>query len=248
MLMRNRKRKRYVKGNGFKAVVMFAATLFLHFFSLQQRRTHKSGTTDDGEGADLKKSKKTGKNKKKVSGVGDIDSDGNDSKKKPRIKIKVKAVKGSKKATKRKRGAESEDDQTVSDEKTASDAESMRRLSKRHKKNDGKASVIQKSASAAKDNDSSEDDLPLREVAAKSKRKFVAETKQSEPGSVFLDLDFWTSARESLDGSFKAARKNLLQLGPWKLPPGIPAEKFSEVAYITLDKMHKYVSKFVFSS
>ena len=121
----------------------------------------------------------------------------------------------------------------------------MRRSSKRHKKSDGKASVVKKSTSAARDRVSSDDDLPLREVAAKSKRKSAAEAKQTEPGSVYLDLDFWNAARESLDGSFKAARKNLLQFGPWKLPPGIPGEKFSEVAYITLDKMHKYVSKFV---
>lgn len=203
----------------------------------------KSGANDDGERANSKKIAKTGKNKTKESGIGDNDSDDNDSKKKPRIKINVKAVKGSKKVTKRKRGAESVDDGTVSDEKTESDAESMRRSSKRHRKSDGKALVIKKAASAARDRVSSDDDLPLREVAAKSKRKSAS--KQTEPGSVYLDLDFWNSARASLDGTFKAARKNLLQFGPWKLPPGIPGEKFSEVAYITLDKMHKYVSKYV---
>lgn len=65
--------------------------------------------------------------------------------------------------------------------------------------------------------------------------------------SVFLDIEVWESSRKTLDGSFKAARKNLRKAGPWKLPPGISDDKFADVAYITLDKMNKHDGYSIFA-
>lgn len=226
---------------------MYLYLTLLFCLDVQQRRGKKSGPNDDEADTASKKSAKKGKAKKKKAKDDGDGSDGDDdeSKKKPRIKIKVKAKRSKKKATKRKRGADTDDDdETISDAKAESDAESVPK-SKRRKKNGGKASAAKKVAvSAKKDDSSSDDDVPLREVAAKSKRRKAAkeaDVKAKKPESVFLDLDFWKSSRESLDGSFKAARKNFFQVGPWELPQGIPEEKFTEVAYITLDKMNKYV-------
>ena len=194
----------------------------------------------DEEEPDSKKPVKKGKKKPGVEIGDDMESDG-DPTKKPRIKIKVKGVQGTmQKVAKRKRKTESDDDETISAGRPESDTASLPKSSKKRKLIHGKATVTKKSTVAKASDSSSDDDIPLREVAAKSKRKSVAtEAKQNDAESVFLDLDFWNSARELLDGSFKSARKSFLQCGPWKLPPGIPDDKFSEVAYITLDKMHK---------
>jgi len=58
---------------------------------------------------------------------------------------------------------------------------------------------------------------------------------------IFLNLKFWKQSRESLNGTFKSARKNLTQFDSWVLPPGIPDDKFADIANSTLDKMNKYV-------
>lgn len=55
---------------------------------------------------------------------------------------------------------------------------------------------------------------------------------------IFLNLKFWKQCRESLNGTFKAARKNLTQFDGWTLPEDV-ADKFTEIANITLEKMNK---------
>ena len=54
----------------------------------------------------------------------------------------------------------------------------------------------------------------------------------------FLNLQFWKQCRESLNGTFKAARKNLTQFDGWILPEDV-AYKFTEIANSTLEKMDK---------
>jgi hypothetical protein len=54
----------------------------------------------------------------------------------------------------------------------------------------------------------------------------------------FLDITFWRQCRESLNGTFKAARKNLTQVDGWFLPDDL-SDKFCEIANITLEKMNK---------
>jgi hypothetical protein len=63
---------------------------------------------------------------------------------------------------------------------------------------------------------------------------------------IFLNLKFWKQCRESLDGTFKSARKNLTQLDSWVLPLGVPDDKFADIANNTLDKMTKYVRSVLF--
>ena len=54
----------------------------------------------------------------------------------------------------------------------------------------------------------------------------------------FLDLKFWKDCRESLNGTFKAARKNLTQFDGWTLPEDV-VDKFTEIANCTIEKMNK---------
>ena len=63
-----------------------------------------------------------------------------------------------------------------------------------------------------------------------------------DPAMVFLDLPKWKKEREELDKSFDAAKALFTSHGPWKLPPGVPPDKFSEIALATLAKMDKYVN------
>ena len=54
----------------------------------------------------------------------------------------------------------------------------------------------------------------------------------------FLNLEYWKQCRESLNGTFKAARKNLTKFDGWTLPEDLVG-KFTEIANITLEKMNK---------
>lgn len=60
----------------------------------------------------------------------------------------------------------------------------------------------------------------------------------SKETPIFLDLKFWKDCRESLNGTFKAARKNLTQFDGWTLPDDV-ADKFAEIANNTIEKMNK---------
>lgn len=62
-----------------------------------------------------------------------------------------------------------------------------------------------------------------------------------DPGAKFADIEFWQKRRKRLPGSFKAARKNLTDFGPWQLPNSVGADKFAEIALATLDTMKAYV-------
>jgi hypothetical protein len=63
-------------------------------------------------------------------------------------------------------------------------------------------------------------------------------TRKSLIDDTAFDLVALKKRRDSLDGSFKKARKNLTQLGPWRLPERIE-DKFQEVALSTLLKMNR---------
>lgn len=77
-----------------------------------------------------------------------------------------------------------------------------------------------------------------RKVSLDGKMKPSKGLKQSAFDETAFDVVALKKRRESLDGSFKKARKNLTQLGPWRLPDKIE-DKFKEVAIETLSKMNK---------
>lgn len=63
-------------------------------------------------------------------------------------------------------------------------------------------------------------------------------SKKASTDDTAFDLVTLKKRRESLDGTFRKARKNLTQLGPWKLPERIE-DKFHDVALGVLSKMNK---------
>lgn len=78
-----------------------------------------------------------------------------------------------------------------------------------------------------------------RKSSLDGKLKSGQSSKQtSTDESALFDLVALKKRRESLDGSFKKARKNLSQLGPWTLPARIE-DKFRDVAIATLSKMNR---------
>jgi hypothetical protein len=99
------------------------------------------------------------------------------------------------------------------------------------------------------------DSLPIpkkrQKDASQTKKKStktdnVGDTAAHSPGDggapsetpIFLDLKFWKQCREALNGTFKAARKNLTQFDGWTVPEDL-ADKFTEIANSTLEKMNK---------
>jgi hypothetical protein len=110
-------------------------------------------------------------------------------------------------------------------------------LKKRKKKETLSSKKLVKKSSES--DTSTDDDVPLREVAAKTK---ISADKRK---SIFLDLKFWEQRRKELNGSFASARKNFIYKDGWDLPPGIPSDKFTDVANLTLDKMERCVGVIV---
>lgn len=90
---------------------------------------------------------------------------------------------------------------------------------------------------AGKVPDSSDDNRPLHEVASRKSR--ITGPDEGDKKSIYLDLPYWKKCREALNGTYKAARKNLTQHEGWDLPSSIPDDRFADVANYTLDKMNK---------
>jgi hypothetical protein len=202
-------------------------------------------------GENLKKRTRAGKAKKKAkddeSVEGGDDSSDDQAKRKPRIRIKVKAgassdneegkkSKKKKKGAKRKRGGDPDGDESVK-----ADMDSAPIPRKKRKKNDLQAlkKDIENKESDTTVDGSSDDDLTLHEVAARKSKAGVSSDANEDSKSVYMDLNFWKSKRESLDGSFASARRNFTRFDGWKLPPAVPGDKFPEVANRVLDKMAK---------
>lgn len=74
-----------------------------------------------------------------------------------------------------------------------------------------------------------------------TKKTQSSDVKHDVSSSIYLDATVWKGERESLDGSFAAARKFFSKRGPWKLPAEI-IDKFREVALATLSKMDRLVT------
>jgi Bromodomain len=201
-----------------------------------------------------KKKAKTTKSKSKVAAEeandGHSDVDDTHAKKVPRIRIKVKAGAASdddaieaeskqapkerKKPAKRKRDAGADSgDESVEADITSSP------IPKKRKKNTGQASKKKRKKKPGTSVESSDDDRPLHEVAARKTRAAAPDESADDSKSIYLDPQFWKKCRDSLNGSYKAARKNLTQRDAWELPPVIPDDKFADVANYTLDKMDK---------
>jgi hypothetical protein len=164
--------------------------------------------------------------------------------KKPRIKISLKNSGSKKKASKQKmksgkktaaagdvegdEGNQGDDEATPATKrkrKRADKTDPSKKISrKRAKKTEAasKPSVAEESPAKAEN--------PIVEVA-------VTGPTSDETSAVYLDVDLWKAERESLDGSFKAARAHFLERGPWKLPADVGESKFRTVAKQTLMKM-----------
>lgn len=203
-----------------------------------------------------KKNAKKPKPKSKSKVATDEDDDRSDvedksAKKKHGIRFKVTArdsgdddadeteVKGGgkerKKPAKRKR-----DDNPDSGDESAQEDVISSPIPKKRKKTTGQASKKKKGTTKADGAaDSSDDNRPLREVASRKSRGPAPDEGINDAKSLYLDLKFWKKCRESLNGTYKAARKNLTQHDGWQLPPGIPDDKFADVANYTLSKMDK---------
>jgi hypothetical protein len=152
-----------------------------------------------------------------------------DAEGKPRIKIRVgdkeaKSVKSDKggaqpKAAKRKRG-DDKIDQVVEHAPESAQLPA--------KKKQRKAAPKAAATTAAKDDVTIEIELPAAETMTPS---------LSQADKLYLDIAQWKSERESLDGSFDAARALFTMYGPWKLPSSVGDDGFAEVAKATLTKM-----------
>jgi hypothetical protein len=181
------------------------------------KKTGDKSGEDAGEAEETPtKKKKKGKKKKVKDQTGEEAAEAvgeeESSKKVPRIRIKVKA------------GADGE-------------AKEKKKAAKRKRKSEaddaGEGPDFGDVASAKiPKKRKKDDDQPAKKRHGKKKDK--ASTR------VFLDLPLWTKHRESLDGSFDAARANFTREGPWAIPDGLPVNSFSEVAKWTLSTMNKY--------
>jgi hypothetical protein len=102
-----------------------------------------------------------------------------------------------------------------------------------------------------KRNSSDGDDFDASPIPKKRKKTEEADSGEnrdnSDPTAKFADVGFWQKRRKRLPGTFKAARKNLTEFGPWQLPTSIDMDKFADIALATLDTMKVYVA-IVFSS
>jgi hypothetical protein len=194
--------------------------------------------TDDMEGrSTTKKSPK--KSKAKVKSVDGVNPDnGIQTQKKPRIKIKLATSKpeaeagetDSKEHSKRKR--ENSDTESLEPDAISTPIPKKRKKASdpatKNKKGKPKLDTLP---------ESSDDNRPLQEVASRKKR--AGPKDQDDNKSLYLDMQFWKKCREGLNGTYKAARKNLTQHDGWELPSAIPDDKFADVANYTLDKMNK---------
>ena len=96
------------------------------------------------------------------------------------------------------------------------------------------------------DGSNNADENKVSKKGAKTQRKNSLEgkaagikgSKKPSIEDIALDLVALKKRRESLDGTFKKARKNLTDLGPWKLPETLE-DKFQDVALGILSKMNR---------
>jgi hypothetical protein len=186
----------------------------------------------DSDDEVLTKKVKLSKSKLKSDSADDqIKQDVDTTKKKPRIKITLRlkdegsqrteskeAKKEKKKSTKRSRDDEEEDGDNIVDADIDSEP-----IPKKRKKDPSQAK--KKSSRTSEPIHSEDAQLP------------VVGTDDDSP--IFLNLNYWKQCRESLDGTFKAARKSLTKFDGWSLPVGIPDDKFTDIANITIEKMNK---------
>ena len=87
-------------------------------------------------------------------------------------------------------------------------------------------------------------------IPKKKKHTNSAEAESGEvkeESSIYLDIEYWKNGRKDLNGSFKSARKHLMQHGPWQLPPGLTDEDFVSIAVTTIEEMNKYDEYSVFA-
>jgi hypothetical protein len=175
-----------------------------------QRAKSLAGTGDTEGTSTTKKPPK--KSKAKVKSVDGVNPDnGIQTQKKPRIKIKLAACKpevesnetDSKEHSKRKR----EDSDTESLEP---DTISTPIPKKRKKASDPATKSKKGKPKLDTLPESSDDNRPLQEVASR-KTRAAGPKDQDDNKSLYLDMQFWKKCREALNGTYKAARKNLTQ-------------------------------------
>lgn len=188
---------------------------------VDEKSPKKSKKKEEGSSDSKKKKKKSKKKKKDKDRSSKLDTikegSGDEGDKKPRIRINVK-------------------------DKADSDAEDSKAAAKRKRDDDDEAPedapIPKKKRKAAPKKDegaASDDDERSRKASG------------ADESAIYLDLDIWKTSRSQLDGSFKAARKNLMQHGEWKLPSVLPSKSFAAVALTTLEKMNKHDSYNIFA-
>ena len=184
----------------------------------------------DSDDEALVKKIKTLKTKTNGSNIDNkLTTENDTTKKKPRIQLKLRTTdesknknkpndgKPEKKPLKRKRDDEREN--KIGEEDANTDAAT---IPKKHKKD-----ATQAKKKIAKTDES-----------GNGIAKRPGNDGASNDTSIFLNIKFWKQCRESLNGTFKAARKNLTQFDGWTLPSEV-ADKFTEIANSTLEKMNK---------
>lgn len=81
---------------------------------------------------------------------------------------------------------------------------------------------------------------------AQSDRKRKENEEKDSPADLWLNIALLKKKRESLDGSFAAARANFTKHGPWQLPAAVDQSRFKDLAKQTLNIMcrHDHYSVF----
>lgn len=148
--------------------------------------------------------------------------------KRPRIKISLSSDDPSS-SKKKKRGRASKDDEGVD-----SDSESLLETPAPKKKR-GRPFGSKNKKKKPKDGEDANGEAGTP-VPRKKKTK-----------SLYLDTALWKSERESLDGSFEAAKALFAKHGEWEFPAELSADKFKDVALGTLSRMGRFDRYSVFA-
>ena len=198
--------------------------------SPKKKRRRKKGSENEEteEGKEDQEGEKTTKKKK--------------AKKPPRIHINVpEEDKGKEKGKGKKRGRKQEESDKAENE---SDLDLEDADAPVPKKKKGRKSSTNTKLERGRSKKKQAKSAETEEDKSMNKKDEEASGVQSEhveesSGLIFLDVESWKNKRESLDGTFKAARGNFTKEGPWQLPSTMKDSNFRDVALLTLSKMSR---------
>jgi hypothetical protein len=165
--------------------------------------------------------------------------------KKPRIKI---SMNGDEK--KKRGGKKSKTEGDAPEEANADEEDAPVPKKKRARKSEGEVPKKRRKVEKEEENGEAEEEPPVEEAPEVETSKPAAEEEDDgvdESLPLYLDVPKWKKARESLDGTFKAARELNTKHGPWSLPEEVGEDRFDAVAAATLTKMAKHDHYAVFA-